>query len=213
MSVLRAVSSVSYADHITTIGPEAVWNLFDFRPTIKDRRYFEKIRLATGLLDACRDTHILTANVECSINALQCREGFASLIDVGDDKSYKNFIEVVGKPAWLLFRKRPIDGSAARPFGEQNLLLPRKDAMPTAQELVCATLACYGVTGEHLFNDIFVRTASFATYANINHVVVGVIESRVRILDTVRDDDRGCAWGGKWYPIHAVSCRSPWTMA
>ena len=117
-------------------------------------------------LEECKNTHLLVAGFPMTI--VDIRKKAPSKKPEKAFSSYKNARyntqafateEMVGL-CWHLIRKTAAGGSFSKIYQNQTALLGPKDYVPRACDLVYAVILYFMVTGERLFANGYVRTAT-----------------------------------------------------
>jgi hypothetical protein len=137
-------------------------------------------------LQHCKDTHLLIADVGSCIQELRKMRPNL-LIRTGDTAWDKPFGKRNPRPSWLLIRKTRVPGSAYKTFEEQCRLLPALEDVPTARQLVYATMVTYVATGRVLCGHFQVPTSDFD---EIYRVYVGATED-ILFTTVYRGEDSG----------------------
>jgi hypothetical protein len=111
-------------------------------------------------LEECKDTHILVADIGLSIVDIgkleYCKELFYDGISYFEKQSFATDIE---QPSWRLIRKTPVEDSIDKTWeGQQALLNPQTDEVPSARQVVYTITLHFCATGYQLFENFFVRT-------------------------------------------------------
>ncbi len=115
----------------------------------------------------CRDTHILSAVFPISILEMEKMAEYGVFHKNFWDYSNEKFAKEKGKTSWHLISKNPIEKSVKRNWKEQQELLPRFEKVPAARVIVYSAIAHYLVTGEKLFEEVFIRTDSVASEGRV----------------------------------------------
>jgi hypothetical protein len=125
-----------------------------------DERALAEVPFSEAVLRECVSTHVLVATLPLSISDIRSkvdRELFCS----HEGAWYNNEAFASVKPNrahWLLIRKTEVPGSLSKTWQDQQALLGKDEEVPTSQEVVYMTILYYLVTGERLFQNLYVRT-------------------------------------------------------
>jgi len=119
------------------------------------------IPFAESLLEECCDTHMLVAVLPRSIIWLRDKTRYGMFCR-DDWRSIEACMEAGERAYWSLVRKTPVLGSGHRILNEQERLLEADDIIPSARELVWATVGHYLLTEERLFLHARVRCRDVA---------------------------------------------------
>lgn len=147
-----------------------------------------EIPFSEDILCACKDSHILVADLDLSI--LEVRKWVGRELFFSTDSAWNNPEQFAGEKVescWRLIRKDMVpEDSTNRTSHEQKKLISEEDEMPSARAMVYIIILNYLVTGERMFENIYVRTSTVCSYGY--HVSVG------------RFDRNGLDVDGRWRP-------------
>lgn len=143
-------------------GVEEAIQYFGVNPTRQQTLALSEIPFSEAVLQEAKDTHVLVAVFPFSV--LEIRGKVDSKLFY--DQSWYNkesFAKERSEASWQLVRKTPVDNSTSKNWQEQQALIGEEDEVPTAQVMVYTIIGHYLVTGERLFEHIYVCTSSVAS--------------------------------------------------
>ena len=180
-------------------GIEEVIKHFGITPTSEQLALLAEVSFPEAVLEESKNTHVLVAVLPLSI--LKIRSKVDSRLFY--DQSWFNkehFAKESITPSWQLVRKTPVDNSTSKNWQEQQTLVAKDDEVPSAQVMVYTIIGHYLVTGERLFERIYVRTSSVDSDGD--HVDVGYFDSDGLIVshywDGFRNDGLGVSSARKF---------------
>ena len=151
-------------------GIEEAQKHFGVNPTHQQLAALSEIPFSEAILEELRHTHILVAVFPLSILEIRDKvskiryKGTFELFESEDDELWyieESFARERGKVDWQLIRKIPVDNSVKKnDWQEQQALLAKEEEVPTAQVMIYTIIGYYLVTGEHLFENVYVQTSS-----------------------------------------------------
>ncbi len=134
---------------------------FGFNPSKQQLAALAEIPFTEGVLESCKDTHVLVVVFPLSI--LEIRGGkipSGQRLFYGQDWYNKQaFAKDRGEMGWKLVRKTPVENSTSKTWDEQQLLLGKNEEVPTARVMVYTIIGHFLATGERLFEKIYVRSS------------------------------------------------------
>ncbi|MBU0531489.1 hypothetical protein KJ910_03285 [Patescibacteria group bacterium] len=137
-------------------------------------------------LKACAKTHILVADVGLSLLDIRSKVDRALFYSHGDSwYNGEEFAKRTEQTRWRLIRKTPVPNSTSKTWSEQQTLIADTDEVPSARQVVYTTILHYLVTGERLFEHVYVRTCDVDSHG-----------SRVRVGGFDSDGIDVDRWGG-----------------
>lgn len=152
-----------------------------------------EIPFSEAVLEECKDTHILVAGFPMSILDVRAKapskkpKTFYSYKDAWYNNQAFAKDEKV-EVRWYLIRKEMVANSTSKNFDEQKALLSGCDEVPRACDLVYAVVLYFMATGERLFPNLYVRTASVSSGGD--RVLVGYFDSDGLGVYLIWDDFR-----------------------
>lgn len=135
---------------------------FGVDPINRRINILSEIPFSEETLEESKDTHILVLVFPLSILEIRNRikpELFWSP-DRRDWYDGETFAEECKEVSWQLVRKTPVDESTLKNWQNQQALIGENDEVPSAQVIVYTMIGHYLATGERLFENVYVRTAS-----------------------------------------------------
>jgi hypothetical protein len=116
-----------------------------------------------------KDTHILVAVFPLSF--LEIRDRVPHELFCCHEEAWHNeqaFATEKGEPSWELVRKTPVQGSASKAWAKQQALLSEDEEVPTARIMTYTIIGHSFATGEHLFENSYVRCSDVADGCRIH---------------------------------------------
>ena len=172
-------------------GVEDAIEHFGVTPTRRQLEVLAKIPWNKEELRRASRNHVLVAVFPLStlnIRKRVPREFFITHEDAWYNR--EEFARKCGTARWLLIGKFCAPGSLSNhSWVEQLVLLTEDEYVPTAQEVVYATIGHYLQTGDRLFEDIRVRTSDLGTTGG-THVGVGLFQEAGIDINTFFDYNR-----------------------
>ncbi|MCH7756515.1 hypothetical protein IIC45_00265 [Patescibacteria group bacterium] len=113
------------------------------------------------VLESCRDTHILIAELPVSISFI--RDKVERNLFYSHENAWYNkqaFAEDKGKVGWQLICKTIAEDSLSRSLKEQQVFLSKDDKTPSAKVMIYTIIGHFKNTGERLFEHTYVRTST-----------------------------------------------------
>lgn len=136
-----------------------------------------EVPLTEAVLEEHRDTDILTAVLPFSIIDVREKIGKSPSLASQNRDWYNRqvFATERGGAEWKLIRKTPITNSIGETWLGQQALLANNEETPTARVMIYMIVGHFIVTGERLFDKIYVRCAD---RGSVNfRIVVGYFDS------------------------------------
>jgi hypothetical protein len=170
---------------------------FSIDPTERELAALATIPFAPETLTACKDTHLLVAIFQLSVNDIMAKtsswktEMFRDR-GVNSWARKQRFAEREGGAGWWLVRKTPLPGSSGKTFEEQQGTFPGEEVIPFARVLLYAIFGYCLKTKEHLFETQYVRCADLCSRSG-EHVYVGGFGDGIHIYHC-EDDDLDSRW-------------------
>ncbi len=158
-------------------GVEEAIKYFGVNPTKQQLAALSEIPWSEATLEECKNTHVLIAVLPPSI--LEIRGKVEHKLFCSHEDSWYNkesFAKNKGEAGWQLIRKTPVENSTNKTWQEQRALLGKNDETPKAQVIVYTIIGHYLVTGERLFENVYVRCSDVASGGY--RVYVGSFDSR-----------------------------------
>lgn len=171
-------------------GIEDVIRYFGVKPTKQQLAALAEVPFSVEVLQSCKDTHILVAGFPLSIldiRGIAKKQSDQTLFYSQDWYDKQAFAKDKGKVGWQLVRKEPIANSTSKTWNDQQALLSNEET-PTARIVVYTMIGHFLATGERLFEEIYVRTATLDSGAD--RVNVGYFDSEGLHLSYWNDDSR-----------------------
>lgn len=139
-------------------GVEEATKHFGVSPTRQQLAVLSEIPFTEAVLQSCKDTHVLVAVFPLSILEIRGRVK-RELFNSHDDAWYNSqaFAKDKGVVGWHLVRKTPVANSTSKSWSEQQALLTKDEATPTARVMTYMIIGHYLATGERLFRNLYVR--------------------------------------------------------
>lgn len=163
---------------------------FGVNPTRQQLAVLAEIPFSEAVLEELKDNHILVAFFPFSI--IDIRNNIEQKLFCSYKNAWYNnqsFAKTCGEVSWQLIRKTIVPGSTSKNWRKQQILLGKDDEVPSAREIVYTIIGYYLATGERLFKDTHVRTASVDS--NGCRVYIGPFTSNGLSIDAGRDDQPG----------------------
>ena len=137
-----------------------------------------EVSFGEEVLQSCKDTHILVAVFPMSIldiRGIAKKQSNRTLFYSQDWYDKQAFVKDKGEVGWQLVRKEPIANSTSKTWDDQQALLLKDEKTPTARIVVYTMVGYFLVTGERLFENIYVRCSDLVSGGG--RVFVGVFDS------------------------------------
>ena len=153
-------------------GIEETVQHFGVKPTRAQLSALAEIPLTEAELRECKDTHVLVAVFPLSVldnRGKVERSLFCSHEDAWYNK--QAFAKDKGEAHWQLVRKTPVENSTSKTWQDQQALLAKNEETPTAQIMAYTIIGHFLVTGERLFENVYVRCSDVGSGGG--RVVVG----------------------------------------
>lgn len=172
------------------------WNFFGIEEAIKhfgvnssraQTAALSEVPFTEDVLEFCKDTHVLVAVFPISILDIRGKVE-RKLFDGHEDSWYNKevFAKDRGEIGWRMVRKTPVPYSISKNWDEQQALLDKNEETPSAQVMAYTIIGHYLATGEHLFENVYVRTSSVDSGGN--RVDVGSFDQYGLFVDGWGDD-------------------------
>jgi len=139
-------------------GIEEASRIFMVNPSKEQTAALADIPFSEEILAACRDTHVFVAVFPITIVDIEVRVGdklFYAYEDPWFDMQI--FARERGRVGWHLVRKTPVENSTLKEWTAQQALLSNNEMTPTARLMVYTIIGHFLITGERLFQNIYVR--------------------------------------------------------
>jgi hypothetical protein len=157
-------------------GIEEVIKHFGVNPTKEQIDSLAEIPFSEKTLEECKETHILVAVFPLSIITIRAKVERKLFYNHGDAwYNEQAFAKNEGKICWQLIRKTPVPNSISKTWTDQQALLVENEETPTAQVMVYAIIGHFIVTGERLFENVYVRCSCVDSHGT--RVFVGIFGS------------------------------------
>lgn len=149
-------------------GVVAAETQFGFRLNAKDKRTLLNVPFLAGVLQVCRETHVLVPGLPLSIMDIygKASHAFNSSRNPWFAESGQEFAHTKVIPGWYLIRRNEVAGSRSKTWSEQKAVLVDPDFVPEANLAAYAYVLHYVATGERIFSKAWVRTNSVAADGN-----------------------------------------------
>jgi len=144
---------------------------FGVNPTHQEITALSEIPFPEAVLEKTKDTHILVAIFPISIIEIQRQFERYFLNKENSWYNKKFFAKENGELGWQLVLKKPVENSILHSWQKQQTLIGEENEVPHAQTMVYTIIGHYLASGERLFENICVRTASMTF--NGSHICVG----------------------------------------
>ena len=177
-------------------GIEEAIKHFGINATKQQLAYLSEVPFSEEVLKSCKDTHILVAVFPLSIldiRGIVKKQSDQTLFYSQDWYDKEAFAKDKGEVGWQLVRKEPIANSTSKTWNDQQALLSKDEETPTARIVVYTMIGHFLVTGERLFEKIYVRCVDLVSGGY--RVRVGYFDSRGLSVIDWRDDDRNDSIG------------------
>ncbi|MDD2646868.1 MAG: hypothetical protein PHN36_02735 [Patescibacteria group bacterium] len=123
-----------------------------------------EVPFTEGELEACKNTHLLVANLGTSIIEIRRLVAGKGKVFYGQDwYNNQKFASQPGKVGWELIRKTPVDNSIGKTYSEQQALLAENEYTPTAQTVIYTMVLYFLATGKRLFESVYVRCSDLTS--------------------------------------------------
>ena len=140
-------------------GVEEVIKHFGVNPTRQKLATLSEIPFSEAVLEQSKDTHVLVAVFPLSVLDIRGKMDSKLFYDQWWYNK-ESFTRERGEVSWQLVRKTPVPDSTSKNWEEQQSLIGKDDEVPTTQVMVYTIIGHYLITGERLFEHIYVRTSS-----------------------------------------------------
>lgn len=165
---------------------------FGVIPTRQQLAALSVIPFTAATLSECKNTHILAAVFPMSI--IDIRSVASGKVFYAQDwYDRQSFATDRGEVGWHLVRKAPIAHSTSKTWSEQQALLGVTEETPRARIVVYTMVGHFLVSGERLFEKVYVRCSDLDSRGN--RVVVGLFNAGglnvVNCSDDLRNDRIG----------------------
>lgn len=147
-------------------GIEEAIKYFGVNATKQQLAALAEIPWSEEVLKSCKDTHILAAVFPLSIIDIRDivkKQSDQTLLYPRDWYDDDTFAKDKGEVGWQLVRKEPIANFISKTWNEQQALLPKTEETPTARIVVCTMVGHFLVSGERLFEKIYVRCVDLSS--------------------------------------------------
>ncbi len=171
------------------LGVEEAIRHFRVNPSRRQIAILSEVPFTEVTLEERKNTHILTAVFPLSI--LEIRSKVISNQHLFYDQEWYNneaFAKNRGKTEWRLIRKTPVANSTSKTWNEQWALLAKNEETPTARVMVYTIIGHFLVTGERLFERIYIRCSAVGSGGG--RVSIGSFGSDGLVIDVDWDDYR-----------------------
>lgn len=158
-------------------GIEEAIKHFGVNATRQQLAALAEVPFSVGRLSSCKDTHVLVAVFPLSILDIRghaCKHSDQTLFYSQDWYDKRVFAKDKGEVGWQLVRKEPIANSTSKTWNDQQALLENVEETPTARIVVYTMIGHFLVTGERLFEKIYVRCVDLSDGGRVS---VGVFDS------------------------------------
>ena len=169
-------------------GIEEAIQHFGVNPSRQQLAAIAEVPFTEATLEECQNTHILVAVFPMSITEVRSKVSNQRLFYNQDWYNKEAFAKDRGEVAWHLVRKTPVPNSTSKTWPEQQVLLAKNEETPTARVMVYAIIGHFLVTGERLFERIYVRCSDVDSYGG--RVFVGLFGADGLSVKNYWDDDR-----------------------
>lgn len=168
-------------------GPEVAIKHFGVSFSKQDLAYLADVPFSEETLRACKKTHILVAVPALSIIEIRTQTK-QKLFYSQDWYDKQQFAHQKGTIGWRLIRKTPVENSTSKNWEEQLALLGKEEEAPSAQVMVYTIIGHFLVTGERLFENVYVRCSDLDSDGV--RVNVGGFDQHGLIVSSDWDDRR-----------------------
>jgi len=142
-------------------GVEEAIKHFRINPTEQELIALSRVPFSECVLEQQKDTHLLLAVFPLAIVEIRDRVDRTLFRDQDDKWYYRQyFAKEQGSLQWHLIRGAPVDKSMSKNWREQQLLIEKSESVPSAQVVTYTAIGSYLVSGDRLFEHIYVHTAS-----------------------------------------------------
>jgi hypothetical protein len=136
---------------------------FGVKPTRAQLSALAVVPFSQAELHMCKDTHILVAVFPLSIVGIRGKvERSLFYFKASSDKMH-SFAKNRRVARWQLVRKTPVENSTNKTWAEQQALLGKNEEVPTAQVMTYTIIGHFLVTGERLFEKLYVGTSDVSS--------------------------------------------------
>ncbi|MCX6720658.1 MAG: hypothetical protein NTW11_02535 [Candidatus Staskawiczbacteria bacterium] len=175
-------------------GIEEAISHFGVNPTRRQLAVLSAIPATEAELERFRNTHVLRAVFPLSTIEIRNRTAKVKMPD--DQRLFAKqdwydkepFATEQGETSWQLVCKTKVANSTSLNWTQQQALIGKDDEVPTLQVMVYTIISHFLVTGERLFEKLYVRTSS--VYSDGSRVHLGRFGSEG--LDVSRSWDGHC---------------------
>lgn len=149
-------------------GVEEAIRHFGVNPSRQQFSALAEVPFTEAVLNEHKNTHILVAVFPMSILDIRGKvaHNAQTLFYSQDWYDNERFAKEKGQVGWELVRKTPVPGSTSKTWDEQRALLVKDEAIPTAQVMVYTIIGYFLVTGERLFDNVYVRCSNLDSDGN-----------------------------------------------
>ncbi|MFA6497522.1 MAG: hypothetical protein WCT28_03740 [Patescibacteria group bacterium] len=127
-------------------------------------RALAEIPFSAATLKACRDSHVLFADIGISIVDIRIRMWMENMFTAEANSWYdrQEFAESIEPASWRLLRTSPIEGSENLDWSKQFSIIGKDEQVPTARQVTYALMlmACAISSYRRFLQDCYVRTSS-----------------------------------------------------
>lgn len=157
-------------------GVEEAIKYFEVNPSRQQLAALSEVPFTESTLEECKNTHVLVAVFPMSI--LDIRGKVERKLFHGHADAWYNkqaFAKDRGEVGWHLVRKTSVKNSTSKTWDEQQALLGKNDETPNARVMVYTIIGYFLLTGERLFESIYVRCSDVDSFGA--RVCVGSFDS------------------------------------
>jgi len=157
---------------------------FGVNPSRQQLAALAEVPFTEATLEECKNTHVLAAVFPLSILEIRGKVlGNQRLFYNQDWYNRESFAKDRREAEWRLVRKTSVPNSTGNTWNEQRALLAKNEETPTARVMVYTIIGHFLVTGERLFEHIYVRCSDIVRCSD-----VGLSGYRVLVGDFGSDD-------------------------
>lgn len=139
-------------------GIEEAIRHFGVNPSRQQLAALSEVPFTEATLEECKNTHVLAAVFPLSILEIRGKIlGNQRLFYNQDWYNRESFAKDRREAEWHLVRKTLVPNSTGKTWNEQRALLAKNEETPTARVMVYTIIGHFLVTGERLFENIYVR--------------------------------------------------------
>ncbi len=125
--------------------------------------FLHEVPFSEATLEKCKNTHILVAVLPLTILGI-CNNVARNLFCQPEDAWYKRELfaqdhggEGMEVNRWYLVRNTPVPNSTSKNWNEQKMLIGEDEYVPSARVMVYTIIGHYQLTGEQLFENMYLR--------------------------------------------------------